>query len=150
MVDLGNELMPKDIKDEPLVTINNMNPNKFYTLLMVDADARSREAPNLRNVLHWMIVNIPKLTVKINSTSNSKVEYIPSGPPKDTGLHRYVFLLYAHDKVIDYSDIEYIPAEEIEKRFNFNVKTFETKYGLGPPQAGNFYQAPWDESVTTK
>lgn len=151
IVDLGNELMPKDLKDEPLV-IYGTNSNKFYTLLMLDPDGFSREEPTLRNVLHWMIVNVPgsSAAVKINSAPNSKVAYIPSGPPKDSGLHRYVFLLYAHEKVIDYSDIEDIPAEEIEKRFNFNVKSFEKKYGLDSPTAGNFYECQWDETVSTK
>ena len=50
---------------------------------------------NCRN--HWLVLNIPG-----NDVSKGEVRkgYIGSGPPKDTGLHRYTFVLYKHDQPI--------------------------------------------------
>lgn len=36
--------------------------NDLWALLMLDPDAPSPDAPEFRNVLHWMVVNIPGST----------------------------------------------------------------------------------------
>lgn len=61
-----------------------------------DPDAPSRAEPTFDQWLHWTVVNIPG---KDLSKGNTLAEYVGSGPPPNTGLHRYVFLVYKqHDK----------------------------------------------------
>lgn len=89
-VDSGNELTPTQVKDKPTVTWN-AESGALYTLLMTDPDAPSRENPTAREVRHWLVANIPGNKV---DEGQILVDYIGSGPPAGTGLHRYVFLLF--------------------------------------------------------
>ena len=54
-----------------------------------DPDAPSRVDPSWREWRHWLVGNIPGTEV---SKGEVLSEYIGAGPPKDTGLHRYIFL----------------------------------------------------------
>ncbi|CAG0910012.1 unnamed protein product, partial [Darwinula stevensoni] len=89
-VKMGNVLTPTQVKDVPQVSWN-ADPHSYYTLAMTDPDAPSRQNPKFREWQHWMVVNIPG-----NDVSKGKVmsEYVGSGPPQGTGLHRYVFFVY--------------------------------------------------------
>lgn len=58
---------------------------------MTDPDAPSRKNPTFREVRHWTVVNIPGNNL---SKGETIIEFIGSGPPVGTGLHRYIFLLY--------------------------------------------------------
>lgn len=63
----------------------------FYTLVMTDPDATSRTNPDLREIRHWLVMNIPGCSIGLG---DEVIEFMGSGPQKDTGLHRYVFLVY--------------------------------------------------------
>ena len=54
-----------------------------------DPDAPSRKDPKYREWRHWVVVNIPGGDV---SKGEVCAEYIGAGPPKGTGLHRYIIL----------------------------------------------------------
>lgn len=72
--------------------------------------------------------------------------YIGAGPPKDTGLHRYVFLLYAYPKRIDFTE-KVLSNTSPDGRANFSIRKFAEKYNLGKPIAGNFFVAEFDSYV---
>lgn len=100
VVDLGKELTPQSVKDIPTVEWQ-AEKGAYYTLLMTDPDAPSRAEPMYKEFRHWAVVNIPE-----NDLSSGKTvfEYIGAGAPKNTGLHRYIFLLYKQPNgVIEYS-----------------------------------------------
>lgn len=100
-VNLGNELTPTQVKDKPTLKWD-AETNAFYTLLLVDPDAPSRQTPTAREYRHWAVINIPG-----NSTDKGETvfDYIGAGPPKDTGLHRYIFLVYKQPNgKIEYSE----------------------------------------------
>jgi phosphatidylethanolamine-binding protein len=61
------------MKHQPKVTWNDVDRNFYYTLIMVDPDAPSRQKPKFREWQHWLIVNIPG--DKINE-GEVKSEYI--------------------------------------------------------------------------
>jgi phosphatidylethanolamine-binding protein (PEBP) family uncharacterized protein len=46
------------MKNEPFVKWD-ADSNSFYTLLMTDPDAPSRQSHQAREWLHWLVVNIP-------------------------------------------------------------------------------------------
>lgn len=68
--------------------------------MMFDPDAPSRQEPTLSEVRHWLVVNIPGDAV---NNGRAIVEYIGSGAPKGTGLHRYIFLVYRQNGEIEYN-----------------------------------------------
>ena len=90
VVDLGKELTPTQVKDLPEVSWN-AEPGALYTLLFTDPDAPSRETPTLGEVCHWLVINIPGSKVAKGQTV---AEYIGSGPPEGSGMHRYIFLIF--------------------------------------------------------
>ncbi|CAG9855298.1 unnamed protein product [Phyllotreta striolata] len=142
-VELGNELTPTQVKDEPITVNWTADPNTFYTVAMVDPDAPSREDPKLREVLHWLVGN-----VKGGDVENGEViaGYRGSGPPQGTGLHRYVFLVYQQNGKIDFKEKK-IDSRSREGRLNFSIRKFAVNYSLGQPVAGNYYQAQFDDYV---
>lgn len=141
-VNLGNTLTPTEVKNEPEITWESA-PSDYYTLLMVDPDAPTKNAPMFREVRHWLVTNIQGSDL---STGEHITEYIGSGPPKHTGLHRYIFLLYKQPNKIDF-DIPKTDATSRCHRLRFNTKKFAKKYNLGDAVSGNFYQAEWDSFV---
>lgn len=93
----GNELTPTQVKDQPTLEWY-IDPNSYYTLLMTNPDAPSRADPKIREVRHWLVGNIPSCDV---AKGDAIVEYVGPGPPKDTGLHRYIFLIFKQsDKIV--------------------------------------------------
>ena len=73
-------------------------------------------------------------------------EYIGSGPPKDSGLHRYVFLLYQQPGKLTF-DEKRLTNRSGSNRATFSISKFAKKYKLGDPIAGNMYQAQYDDYV---
>ncbi|KAL9889831.1 protein D3-like [Glossina fuscipes fuscipes] len=141
-VNLGAELTPTQTKDEPVVEWNG-EPNAYYTLIMTDPDAPSRREHQLREWQHWMVVNIPD---KALNKGEVLTAYVGSGPPKDTGLHRYVFLLYKQSEKLNFIE-PYLYNNSTNGRSGFSTLKFARKYKLGQPIAGNFYQSQYDNYV---
>lgn len=76
-------------------------------------------------------------------------EYIGSGPGQDTGLHRYVFLIYKQNEKLNFDEKRLTKRSSREDRRCFSISKFAEKYQLGNPIAGNFYLAAWDDYVPT-
>jgi phosphatidylethanolamine-binding protein (PEBP) family uncharacterized protein len=142
-VDLGNELTPTQVQRPP-VTLNwAADDNAFYTLIMTDPDAPSRAKPDKREWHHWLVVNIPGKNVEQGQTL---AEYVGSGPPKGSGLHRYVYLVYRQPSRLEFS-VPTLSNRSAEGRANFHAHKFATDHKMEGPVAGNFYQAQWDDYV---
>lgn len=94
-------------------------------------------------MLHWLVANVPGSDL---SKGEVIAEYIGSGPQKDTGLHRYVLLVYKQPEKLTIEEAR-ISNHERTGRPAFNVNAFAAKYKLGDPIAGNMFKAQWDEYV---
>ncbi|XP_034114658.1 LOW QUALITY PROTEIN: phosphatidylethanolamine-binding protein homolog F40A3.3 [Drosophila sulfurigaster albostrigata] len=138
----GNELTPTQVKDVPEVIWEAENEDQLYTLLMVDPDAPTRKDPKFREILHWAVINIPGNKVNLGQ---AVAEYVGSGPPEGTGLHRYIFLVYRQSKKIEES--LHINNRTRAGRLNFNTRQFVAKHGLGELIGANHYEAQFDEYV---
>lgn len=92
---------------------------------------------------HWLVGNIPGADVSKGETLSA---YIGSGPPPDTGLHRYVFLVYKQNGKLEFDEPR-LPNNSADNRGKFSIAKFAQKYELGNPVAGNLYQAQWDDYV---
>lgn len=141
-VEQGKELTPTQVKDQPQFEYE-AKPDELYTLAMVDPDAPSRKDPKYREVLHYLVTNIPGSDV---SKGDILAEYIGSGPPSASNYHRYVFLLY-HQKNGKVVSPMKISKTSREGRFNFSIRNFAKANNLGEPVAANFYQAQYDDYV---
>jgi phosphatidylethanolamine-binding protein (PEBP) family uncharacterized protein len=143
VVNGGNELTPTAVKDIPTVLEWPAEDEALYTVAMSDPDAPSRINPKYREWLHWLVVNVPA-----NKVADGQVlaEYVGSGPPKGTGLHRYVFMVFKQPNKLT-PDEKKLTNRSGEGRGSWKLRSFAAKYNLGNPVAGNFYQAQWDDYV---
>ncbi|XP_049883522.1 protein D2-like [Pectinophora gossypiella] len=142
-LEMGKELTPTQVKDKPVVKWA-AKEGEYYLLAMVDPDAPSRENPKFREWHHWLVGNIYGGDM---NKGEVLIDYVGSGPPKGTGLHRYVFLVYKQPEKINYSKVNKIPNNSGEKRGKSSIAKFTQQYKMGGPVAGNFYLAKYDDYV---
>ncbi|KAF9242345.1 phosphatidylethanolamine-binding protein [Melanogaster broomeanus] len=140
----GNTLTTTDTASEPSLAFTPMESAAAagdigYTLVMTDPDAPSRENPQMREWRHWVVTGLkaPAMTaldtgdLRARPTRPATTPYYPPAPPRGTGPHRYVFLLY-QEPTLDFS----IPADAPEHRNGpkdrgkWNAAKFAEKYGL--------------------
>lgn len=111
---LGNTLKPKKLQDEPTVSLSrslspdegcsSFDTNTTYTITISDPDAPSRDGPKWSEMCHWIATGLVvsddaesscSSSLTLSSTHLQNVmSYYPPGPPKKTGKHRYVFLVF--------------------------------------------------------
>jgi hypothetical protein len=142
-VEFGQELTPTDVQDEPQVSWE-ADPAKYYTLVMFDPDAPTREDPKLADVKHWLVVNILGCDVKSGEVI---AEYVGSLTPKGNGLHRYIFLVFEQKGKMAFGDEPKCVKLSRANRIGWSTREFIKKNNLGKVFAGNYYLAQWDESV---
>ncbi|OQV25611.1 putative Phosphatidylethanolamine-binding protein-like protein F40A3.3 [Hypsibius exemplaris] len=139
---LGNELKPRQVKDQPEVSWK-ADDKELYTLCLTDPDAPSRENPKNGEWKHWLVVNIPGSKVKEGQVLAG---YVGSGPPEGSGKHRYVLLAYKQPGKISPED-KPLTSSQADGRAHFRIQKWADKHKLGDPIAGNFYLAEWDDYV---
>ncbi|KAL1938723.1 hypothetical protein VTO73DRAFT_11326 [Trametes versicolor] len=148
-VNLGNAMTVADTQDEPELRLAALNgpwddsasPEASYTLAMLDPDAPSRDEPIYRTFRHWLITGLKSPPVTSNAADAlnalkshpATTPYRPPGPRPNSGLHRYIFLLFqepasAEPFVVPQGQPEYGAA--LEERRSWNPVTFASKYGL--------------------
>lgn len=102
-VQLGNVITPADSKEQPevYVNVNSTSKGVSYTLVMTDPDAPSRTDKQYSEFAHYLVTDIKIDSSKLGewqqldfSKARTILTYRGPGPPKGTGLHRYVFLLF--------------------------------------------------------
>ncbi|KAK2091703.1 Phosphatidylethanolamine-binding protein 1 [Saguinus oedipus] len=88
MCELGKVLMS---------TQGALDLEKLCTLVLTESGGPSRKDPKYREWYHFLVVNM-----KGNDISRGKIlsNYLGSGPPKTTGLHCYVWLVYQQDQLL--------------------------------------------------
>ena len=108
------------------------DPNKLYTLVVYDIDAK---------YLHLLITNIPGNNI---DKGNTVISWQAPNPPKTSLPHKYYVNIYSQDdsKInIDNSTITRVP---------FNLNSFVNKYDLKLIDSGNFtsgYNVPTKATV---
>ncbi|KAF6143214.1 hypothetical protein GIB67_035628 [Kingdonia uniflora] len=123
----GCEPKPSVVVNQPRVEIGGTDMRTFYTLIMVDPDAPSPSAPNLREYLHWLVTDIPGST---GATFGQEIMCYES-PRPTLGIHRFAFVLF-----------QQLGRQTVDRpgwRQNFNTKDFAGIYNLGLPVAAVYY-----------
>jgi len=121
---------------EPDISWTPVDKDGLYTLVKVDPDAPSRASPTGREWRHWLVVNIPGKDV---SKGEVITPYMGPHPPKESGPHRYLFLLYKQPDRLS------VPALDNSghHRANWKVRQFAREFNLGSPIGATFYQAQY-------
>ncbi|XP_044266932.1 protein D2-like [Tribolium madens] len=138
-VDLGQEFAPQDVRDEPQVQWE-ADPEKYYTLVMTDPDAPSRRCPFVAEVLHWLVGNIKGCDM---STGEVIAEYRGAGPPRGTGWHRYLFMIYEHAQPVTFDEVRMPKEGSRRHRLRFSTENFRKKYNFETIFAWIFFKAQW-------
>ncbi|XP_029426852.1 phosphatidylethanolamine-binding protein 1 [Rhinatrema bivittatum] len=142
--ELGQTLTPTQVQKRPTsIEWDGIDPSKHYTLLLVDPDAPSRKDPKYREWHHFLVTNMKGSDI---SSGHVLADYVGSGPPKGSGLHRYIWLVYEQAGQLQ-CDEPVLCNRSGDKRGKFKVAAFCKKYKLGAPVAGTCYQAEWDDYV---
>jgi phosphatidylethanolamine-binding protein (PEBP) family uncharacterized protein len=139
----GLVLTPTQVKDQPTVDWQT-DPNEFYAIFMTDPDAPSRADPKYREWYHWGVVNIPGKNL---AAGDVLAEYVGSGPPKGTKLHRYVFLVFKQPNGRQQYSEPRLTNRSGDGRGKQSVANIAAAHSLGDPIAGNYYQAEYDDYV---
>uniref|UniRef100_A0A0P4WPH1 Phosphatidylethanolamine-binding protein n=1 Tax=Scylla olivacea TaxID=85551 RepID=A0A0P4WPH1_SCYOL len=137
-VECGTVVTPTEAKDVPHLSWP-VEEGALYTLCMTDPDAPSREDPKFGEWQHWLVVNISGNDV---SNGDTLSQYVGPGPPRGTGLHRYVFVVYRQNGRLT-CDEPRVPNTSASPRRCFKIHKFAEKYNL-ELVAGNFFQAKYD------
>lgn len=138
----GSILTPKQTEFEPFLSWD-CDPKAYHTICMTDPDAPSRSNPEFREWHHWLMGNV--LGCK-QHTGKILSEYIACGPPKGTGLHRYVFLVFKQKDLLNFQET-HLNSRSARGRAKFSIRKFAKKYKLGNPVAANFFFAEYDDFV---
>uniref|UniRef100_A0A2K5C2P1 Phosphatidylethanolamine-binding protein 1 n=1 Tax=Aotus nancymaae TaxID=37293 RepID=A0A2K5C2P1_AOTNA len=146
--ELGKVLTPTQVKNRPTsISWDGLDSGKLYTLVLTDPDAPSRKDPKYSPIfLLQQNGNLIFLVVNMKGWHKYLSDYVGSGPPKGTGLHRYVWLVYEQDRPLK-CDEPILSNRSGDHRGKFKVASFRKKYKLGAPVAGTCYQAEWDDYV---
>ncbi|CCE62140.1 hypothetical protein TPHA_0B04710 [Tetrapisispora phaffii CBS 4417] len=137
-VTLGNTIAVEDSQEEPhfqFISSSNVAPGSsdgiasfdynedsdLFTLVMTDPDAPSRTDKKWSEYCHFVKTDIQLkksagsasaggfTTSHFENKGNVLHSYIGPGPPKGTGLHRYIFLLYKQPHGVKGSSFSSIP-----------------------------------------
>ena len=84
-----------------------------------------------RSWLHWMLVNVKGFQLDLGRVL---CKYAPPTPSANSGMHRYVFLMYRQEEQMDQ-----VAAYEDARRGKFNVSEFAKRYNLGNPVAMTYF-----------
>ncbi|KAJ4889444.1 Protein MOTHER of FT and TF 1 [Raphanus sativus] len=126
----GCEIKPSAAVNPPRVIISG-NSNELYTLVMTDPDAPSPSEPNMREWVHWIVVDIPGGT---NPSKGKEIlQYMEPRPP--VGIHRYIFVLFRQNSPVG------MMVQQPPSRANFSTRMFAGHLDLGLPVATVYFNA---------
>ncbi|KAI1900796.1 hypothetical protein AGOR_G00053560 [Albula goreensis] len=116
----------------PRVRLARAEKEKRYVLMMVDPDAPSHCSPTRSYWRHWLVADILGSDLKKGDFKGLVLsEYRQPTPPKNTGLHRYQFLLFEQPAGKTLS----LSQKESSSLGNWDPQAFIQRFGLGTPLA---------------
>lgn len=138
----GNVIKPTEAQIAPNVQYE-AKKDSLWTLTLTNLDGHLIE--NDKEYLHWFVANIPGSNIKSGETL---VEYLQPIPPRGTGYHRYVFVLYKQTNRIDY-DVKKVTETSVLNDRTFVSRDWYKKYeDVITPAGLAFHQTDWDMTLT--
>ncbi|XP_062552871.1 large ribosomal subunit protein mL38 [Armigeres subalbatus] len=147
----GNVLKPSEASTEPSVRFDaNFNYKgaasetgaTWWSLVLTNPDGHFSEHD--KEYCHWFIANIPNGQME---KGERIIPFMQPIPPKGTGFHRHVFVLYKQQKKLDFSDYKVDGELDLSAR-TFKTLDFYRKYQDDITPAGlAFFQSDWDKTL---
>lgn len=150
----GNVIKPSEATEEPTVEFDhsfNYKAEKtsgktettWWSVVLSNPDGHLSEDD--KEYCHWFICNIPDGQV---AKGERIVPYLQPFPPKGTGFHRHIFVLYKQEGKLDFSDYKVEEAKTDLAARTFKTLDFYRKYQDHITPAGlAFFQSDWDQSL---
>ncbi|XP_072154759.1 protein D1 isoform X2 [Bemisia tabaci] len=143
--DMGNNLRPEQVRFVPDAVTYRYKPESYYCIVMTGLDEPSKAAPTKREFLHWIVGNI----IADNLITGEEIaEYYPVLPKKDSGLHRYLFLVFEQKGKVDFKEF-LLTNRNDWGRANWSSRKFSEEYSLGEPYAVNFFYSEYTDQTFT-
>ncbi|KAK7320160.1 hypothetical protein RJT34_04894 [Clitoria ternatea] len=125
----GCDIKPSMAVNPPKVTLTG-DMDTLYTMVMTDPDAPSPSEPSMRELIHWIVVDIPGGT----NVARGK-EILPYvGPKPPVGIHRYILVLFQQKGPMG-------AVEQPASRVSFNTRYFARQLDLGLPVSTVYFNA---------
>nr|XP_018913587.1 PREDICTED: protein D2-like [Bemisia tabaci] len=141
-VNFGNVLRPEKVARPVYVMEWFCTQYQYFTLLLVGPDEPTRDSPTDREFLYWLVVNVPLNAVYCG---DDMVEYLPPAPKKDTGVHRYVYIMLHQPNGNMTFDAHRIKNTTLAGREKWSSKAFMKKHGFEEAYAVNFFKSEWQD-----
>lgn len=159
-IESGATITPTQTQDRPTVSFIG-EKGALYTVLLTDPDVPSRRNPTRREFMHWLRVNVPgdsdSATGRVMIPGGGEIAagggggaegggqdlytYVGAGPPPNTGLHRYFFLVYKQGGEVDASAKVGMTGVG---RAGFKTNQWASSKGLGQPVGWCMFEAEYD------
>ncbi|KAF2677200.1 PEBP-like protein [Lentithecium fluviatile CBS 122367] len=148
---------PIEFSVENISNGTNVTDASKFIIYMIGPDVPSRSTPTSRNVRHYLAGNftvsssnssVLTSATKLENSTVATNEYVAPTPQSGTGVHRYVYLLYAQPSKFDSIGLENVGLN-VSDRMNFNLSIFRTQAGLGPAIGGTYITMDADSGNAT-
>ncbi|XP_053678941.1 39S ribosomal protein L38, mitochondrial [Anopheles nili] len=148
----GNMLKPRETQSAPMVQFDDRfsfngesvaeGQKSWWCLLLTNPDGHFEDSE--MEYCHWFIGNIPNGDV---AKGEVVVPYLQPIPPKGTGYHRHVFVLYKQEAKLDFAPYRQTEPYDLPGR-TFSTLDFYRQHQDSITPAGlAFFQANWDDSL---
>ncbi|RZC35233.1 39S ribosomal protein L38, mitochondrial, partial [Asbolus verrucosus] len=139
----GNIIKPSDATEKPEVFYES-NDDTLWTLIMTNPDGHFTQQE--KEYVHWFVGNIPGNKVDQGETI---IEYLQPFPPKGTGYHRHIFILYKQEKKLDFSKLKKSGhCLNLEERTFTSLEFYRERQDDLTPGGLAFFQSDWDSSLS--
>nr|XP_023011509.1 39S ribosomal protein L38, mitochondrial-like [Leptinotarsa decemlineata] len=138
----GNIIKPIETSKKPCVTYE-CEDNTFWSLILTNPDGHFTESDS--EYIHWFVGNIPGNAIEKGETL---IEYLQPFPPKGTGYHRLIFVLYKQEKELDFSSFkrEGLCLDLSQRTFS-TYNFYKNNQDDLTPAGLAFFQTDWDPSL---
>lgn len=139
----GNTIKPKEATSAPSVQFHS-EPDSLWTLVLTNPDGNLLD--NDLECLHWFVGNIVEGDI---SSGEVLCDYLQPFPPRGTGYHRMVFVLYKQHQRIDFSKYrKEQPCLSLKERNFSTLDMYRELQDVMTPAGLAWFQADWDSSLT--
>eukprot|EP00088_Acartia_fossae_P053021 TRINITY_DN6016_c0_g1_i2.p1 TRINITY_DN6016_c0_g1~~TRINITY_DN6016_c0_g1_i2.p1 ORF type:complete len:480 (-),score=84.01 TRINITY_DN6016_c0_g1_i2:110-1549(-) len=138
----GNMVKPREAASQPEVTWKSKEDD-IWCLALTGLDTHLTEEN--QEYVHWLVGNIKGSDL---TSGQELFNYMQPFPPFGTGYHRFAFVLYKQEGIMDFSSFSNDKSTTSLAERTFNTYEFYQKHQDDLTPAGlAFFQSDWDSSL---
>jgi phosphatidylethanolamine-binding protein len=141
-IECGETLKPSECQGPLRFAIDpegRAGRSALFTVVCVDPDPPFDLGP----IVHYAAVNVPSRGGELGAAGMGAAAVLqpwkPPGPPANTGLHRYVFLVFPQGSLVNPAMAEINLA-----RTACDLETFQDMFGLGPAASVVYFSSRFE------